>query len=140
MDIEELLEQILYNEPTEPNNFRIEFEEQIELKDLFQLLLQFFTDICKTYYGNNEGIVNIDKLTKDDIEFVNKYFASIGFKFNLLVYQDITNVSSNILDYLRNNTYDKIKIDSKTKLKDLFFILNKDLKLYKISFEILNME
>lgn len=139
MDIEQLLEQLINNEPSEPNAFRIEFEEQIELKDLFQLLLTFFTDICKLYFGNGEGVVDIDRLTPGDIEFVNKYFASIGFKFNLLIYEDINNVSPTIIDYLHNNTYDKINIHDNTKLKELFFVLNKGVKLYKISFNIIEM-
>lgn len=139
MDVEQLLGEIINNEPGEPNSFRIEFEEQIELKDLFELLLTFFTDICKLYYGDGEGIVDIERLDIKDIEFVNRYFASIGFKANILTYNDINSVSQNIIEYLKNNSYNQINITKDTKLKELFFVLSKGVKLYKISFEVIEM-
>lgn len=137
MDVEELLGEIINSDPGKPNSFRIEFEEQIELKDLFELLLTFLTDICKLYYGDGEGIVDIERLGLEDIEYINRYFASIGFKVNILSYKDINNVSQNIIEYLKNNSYNQIEITKNTNLKELFFVLSKGIKLYKISFEVI---
>ena len=60
MDVEELLEQLINTSPGNKNEFRLEFEDEITLKNLFELLLNFFTNICKLYFGDHNSVVNIN--------------------------------------------------------------------------------
>ena len=49
MDISELFDTILSNPAKPPKTIDLSFVNEIDLKDLFEFLLQFFTDISKTF-------------------------------------------------------------------------------------------
>lgn len=134
MDVEELLEQLINTSPGNKNEFRLEFEDEITLKNLFELLLNFFTNICKLYFGDHNGIVNINHMTDNDLSLVNNYFYSIGFKYNLQNY-NYNQTSLQQINYLQNNKYSNYTITSSTRLDELFFVLKCNDTIFKINFE-----
>lgn len=134
MDVEELLEQLINTSPGNKNEFRLEFEDEITLKNLFELLLNFFTNICKLYFGDHNSVVNINNMTDNDLSLVNKYFNSIGFKYNLQNH-NYNQTSLQQINYLQNNKYSNYTITSSTRLDELFFVLKCNDTIFKISFE-----
>lgn len=136
MDIEELFEKIL-SKPAEPaKSINLSFVNEIELKDLFEFLLQFFTEISKTFFSNDNNIVELEKLSEFDLKRINAYIESIGFKSIIDIFP------INVLDVfaiarLQNGKYNKIDINVNTHLKDLYFTLKCEQKIYKISFDYL---
>ena len=80
------------HKPNEPNSIKLELDEPGKNKHIglhiFQQLLQIYVDGLKYLYGDgsNEGKVNINDLTEENIELMKKYFISIGFHVILDVY------------------------------------------------------
>ena len=48
-----------------PNSYPLEFDELESLKELFEFLLQFITMLCKFFYGDENGNVDLTKFTKN---------------------------------------------------------------------------
>lgn len=135
IDIDDLLSNILKNPPSD-DKIVFRFQNTVSVKDLFEILLQFFTDICKLYYGDDNGRVNLQILSNDDLNFVRKYFKMIGMNF------EVETFNNNTIDQLKrqfmyNNKYDKIEITRQTPLDYLYFMLQCQNVLYKISFSYL---
>ena len=80
------------HKPNEPNSIKLELDKPGKNKHIglhiFQQLLQIYVDGLKYLYGDgsNEGKVNINDLTEENIELMKKYFISIGFHVILDVY------------------------------------------------------
>lgn len=136
MDIEDFLHNLIISEPKEKNTYNLEFIEEIGLKELFELLLDLFTKICKLNYSNDKNIVDLKRLKKNEINYINKYFESFGFNININIY-DYNIIDFDTQTYLLNNKYDNYSINKKTKLSELFFILKSDNYIYKISFDLI---
>ena len=130
LDIEEIFNEVTKNSPREPNTFPLQFEMS-SLKEVFEFLLQFVTMLCKEFYGNDKGQVDLANMSTDQFLIVNKYMQSIGYNCDFKAVPAIAQNINNTYD----NRYDRIKITSNTKLSDLLFgILCGDI-LYVISFE-----
>jgi len=133
VDIDELLNDILIQQPKGERSINFQFQNTIEIKDLFEILLKFFTDICKLYYSDTNGIVDLEILSNDDLNFIRKYFKSIGFDFNVESY-NYFQVDNKFIDELQNNKYNKITINNTTQIDDLYFVLKCRNIIYKIKF------
>ena len=134
MDIEELFEAILSKPAEPPKSIDLSFVNEIELKDLFEFLLQFFTEISKTFFSNDDNIVELEQLSELDLKRINNYIQSIGFTSIVDIFPttalDIFDIAR-----LQNGKYNKINITYQTKLKDLYFTLKCKETIYKISFD-----
>lgn len=134
MDIEELFETLLSKPAEPPKSIDLSFVNEIELKDLFEFLLQFFTEISKTFFSNENNTVDLEQLSELDLKRINNYIQSIGFTSIIDVFPtsvlDIFDIAR-----LQNGKYNKIDIVHDTKLKDLYFTLKCNDKIYKISFD-----
>tara|TARA_B100002019_G_C20945528_1_gene438931 strand:+ start:46 stop:456 length:411 start_codon:yes stop_codon:yes gene_type:complete len=134
MDIEELFEAILSKPAEPPKSIDLSFVNEIELKDLFEFLLQFFTEISKTFFSNDDNIVELEQLSELDLKRINNYIQSIGFSSTIDIFPttalDIFDIAR-----LQNGKYNKINITHQTKLKDLYFTLKCKETIYKISFD-----
>ena len=134
MDIEELFEAILSKPAEPPKSIDLSFVNEIELKDLFEFLLQFFTEISKTFFSNDDNIVELEQLSELDLKRINNYIQSIGFSTTIDIFPttalDIFDIAR-----LQNGKYNKINITYQTKLKDLYFTLKCKETIYKISFD-----
>ena len=73
-------------------------------------------------------------MTDNDLSLVNKYFNSIGFKYNLQNY-NYNQTSLQQINYLQNNKYSNYTITPSTRLDELFFVLKCNDTIFKINFE-----
>lgn len=130
LDINEIFNEVLNIYPLKPHSYPLEFDID-SLKELFEFLLQFTTMLCKHFYGDYDGIVDLSKLSVNDLQKINSYLMCIGFTTNF------TRLSANSynLNYASSHRYDKITITHETKLKDLFFGLKCQQILNIISFD-----
>lgn len=82
----------LFSNPVkEPNTIKLELappEKGVHIGlHIFQELLQIFTDGIKYFYSNKDnGKVDINSLSKDNIDLMKRYFLSIGFELILDVF------------------------------------------------------
>ena len=135
LDIQEIFNKVTANLPKEPNSFPLHFEMS-SLKEIFEFLLQFVTMLCKEFYGNELGQVDLANMSPDQFIMVNKYMQSIGFTCE---FKAVPAIAQNI-----NNTYDKrydrVVITPNTKLSDLLFGILCGNVLYVVNFEAQDLE
>jgi len=130
VDINEIFNEVVKTTPQPPNTYPLQFELN-SLKELFEFLLQFVTMLCKEFYGNEQGVVNLATLTTEQFNIIDKYIQSIGFK---CLFQPMAANADNInISYY--NRYDRINITPTTKLNELTFGIKCDAILFVISFE-----
>ena len=123
--------------PKEKNSIKLELKQgdkdiKIGLM-IFQELLMIFTAGIKYHFSKDEK-VDITKLSEEDINLMNKYFASIGFTINIDIFtieEYLTNMK--LPNYFKNQ--DLIKDD--TLLKDIYYETALNLLIYRISFDFL---
>ena len=132
LDIEEIFNEVTKNSPKEPNTFPLQFEMS-SLEEIFEFLLQFVTMICKEFYGNDKGQVDLANMTPEQFLIVNKYMKSIGYNCDFKAVP----ANSHNINNTYNNRYDRVKITSNTKLSDLLFGILCSNVLYVISFDLL---
>ena len=116
-----------------PNSYPLEFDIN-SITEIFEFLLQFITMLCKYFYGDTRGVVDLTQLSKNDFLKINIYMLTLGFSSNF----NIMNITNENLEYASKNRYDRIDINNNTKLKDLIFGLKCKNKLYIISFDLFN--
>jgi len=124
------------HKPNKPNSIKLELDEPINNKHIglhiFQQLLQIFVDGLKYLYGDgsNEGKVDINDLTEENINLMKQYFLSIGFHLILDIFEP-TNYISKPDIFMNHNL---IKID--TMLDEFFYqVTNDKEKTYRIYFK-----
>jgi len=132
LDIEEIFNEVTKNSPKEPNTFPLQFEMS-SLEEIFEFLLQFVTMICKEFYGNDKGQVDLANMSPEQFLIVNKYMKSIGYNCDFKAVP----ANSHNINNTYNNRYDRVKITSNTKLSDLLFGILCSNVLYVISFDLL---
>ena len=130
LDIQEIFNEITKYPPREPNAFPLQFELD-SLKQLFEFLLQFVTMLCKEFYSDDKGQVNLGSMNPEQFNIVNKYMQSIGFSCNF----NALPANANNVNYYYDNRYDRIIITSTTNLKELYFAIKCENTLYVISFD-----
>ena len=130
LDILEIFNEVTKSSPKEPNSFPLEFELE-SLKQVFEFLLQFVTMLCKEFYSDDKGQVNLGAMNPQQFNIVNKYMQSIGFN---CTFQSLSANANNIC-YYYDNRYDRISIMPNTTLKDLYFTIKCDNILYVINFD-----
>jgi len=131
LDIKEIFNEVTSSSiPKEPNSYPLQFELD-SLKELFEFLLQFVTMLCKEFYSDDNGQVNLGNMSPDQFITVNKYMQSIGFNCD---FKAVPAIAQNI-NNTYNNRYDRITITKNTKLSDLVFGILCGNVLYIISFD-----
>lgn len=119
---DKLIETLITQEPKLLGEINVEFINSISVKELFMFCMEFFNELSKYKYGNENGQVDISMWSFDTIEYINKYYKSIGLKINIKILENV--VSNNtLLQFYRARTYNKYPITHNTKLKDLYYIL-----------------
>jgi hypothetical protein len=132
LDIDEIFNEVILLHNLVPNIYPLEFEID-SLTELFEFLLQFVTMLCKYFYGDEKGQVNLSSMSQNDFIKIDNYMKCIGFSCN---FQAVSANSYNS-NYVYDNRYDRIEITPQTKLKDLLFGIQCNTMLYVISFDIL---
>ena len=129
----------LFSHPVkEPNTIKLELappEKGVHIGlHIFQELLQIFTDGIKYFYSKDDGKVDINSLTVDNIDLMKRYFLSIGFQLILDVFTPENYVSKpDIFN-------DKSLIKENTMLDEYFYEIttydsNDSEKIYRVSFK-----
>jgi hypothetical protein len=105
-------------------------DEDMNLKEIFEMLLMIFTEGMKILYGEN-GKVDLNARTEKDFIKVQDYFKSFGFICNYTVYlpSQIANMN------FESRKYSNVNITDKTKLKDLRLPLKCGPRVFEISFD-----
>ena len=81
---------------------------------IFEQLLMIFVDGLKYFYGEKANKVDINKLSQEDIEKVNKYFISMNYSVNLEVFPTMNDYKFKFPNYFKNQEH----IKNDTKLED----------------------
>ena len=130
VDINQIFNEVTKTSPQAPNTYPLQFELN-SLKELFEFLLQFVTMLCKEFYADNKGVVNLALLTPEQFILIDNYMQSIGFK---CLFQPMAANADNLnISYV--NRYDRLTITPTTKLNELTFGIKCDAILFVISFE-----
>ena len=132
LSINEIFNDVINLESHEPHSYPLDFELD-SLKEIFEFLLQFITMLCKHFYADSNGQVDLEQMSPNDFLKINLYMSCIGFNSNFLI---LPANSANI-EYANNNKYDRVNITVNTKLKSLLFGLKSGKTLYIISFDYL---
>ena len=131
----------LFSHPVkEPNTIKLELaqpEKGVHIGlHIFQELLQIFVDGLKYFFSdkNDEGKVDINSLTEENIDLMKRYFLSIGFQLILDVFTPKNYVSKP--DIFKDHSL----IKENTMLDEYFYEISTydsdDLeKIYRVSFK-----
>jgi len=96
----------------------------------FEQLLMIFVDGLKYFYGTDDK-VDINKLSKEDIEKVNEYFISMNYAVNLEVFSTLSDYQFKFPNYFKNQEH----IKPQTHLEDFYYeIFDQNNCVFRISF------
>jgi len=128
--IDKIFNDIITQQNPQANSYPLEFELD-SLKELFEFLLQLVTMLCKHFYSNENGQVNLSLLSPTDFQSIDKYMQVIGFTCG---FQALPANADNI-NWAYSTRYDRIQITQQTSLEDLHLALKCQNMLYVISFK-----
>jgi hypothetical protein len=115
-----------------PGSISLAIEEEMSIKEIFEMLLMIFTEGMKILFGDSNGKVDLNGLKEKDFILIQEYFKSFGFVCNYTVY--LPSQSMNINFAARK--YSNINITDKTTLKELRLPLKCGLRIFEISFDL----
>jgi hypothetical protein len=122
----------LYNDNIISNNDIVTIEN-CDLKTYFEMLLIIFMEgmykFCQ-YSINNNNKFDLNAIKPNDIIKINSYFQKIQIKLIFKIFDDVE-WQQHINNY---KTYDKIEINSGTKLEELYSIFYVFPKVYLVNF------
>lgn len=130
VELEDLVLSIFSQPPGEPRSRTIAFDTS-DLRQLFESLLIIFTNGMKLLFGDSRGVVELENLSEEDINLVQDYYASMGFRFYFDVYED----SNENRDKTQQMKYTNLVLTNQSNLRDLYFPLLSKGKIYLINFE-----
>ena len=106
--------------PGRPHSVQLEVDTDGDLHALYEVLLMTMTEILKKWYTPP---ITISRVSPTDLERLQAYFASFGFKLNLDVRETPRVLHINNRDYLR-----------KSRLEEMKFSVADEGKLYTVCF------
>ena len=114
VDLKTLASHIFSSSPKEPKSIQLQFLEHMSNKDLFEFLLELFTEGSKIKYGIHQEdkiIVDLNSWTDTELDNLKDYFKSISFKLIVDIYHinDTLNINFDEINYrkkvLTNNNH-----------------------------------
>ena len=134
-DHQDFIIYLFSNSPKGVGEVKLELPLNIPGKNLglheFEQLLMIFVDGLKYFYGEN-GKVDINKLTKEDIQKVNSYFLSMNYEVNLEIFPTMNEYIFKHPNYFKDQKH----ITNSTELKDYYYeVYGKDNCVFRISFK-----
>lgn len=130
VELEDLVISIFSEPPGEPRSRTIAFDTS-DLKQLFESLLIIFTNGMKLLFGDSRGVVELENLSEENIQLVQEYYSSMGFRFYFDVYED----SNENRDKTQQMKYTNLTLTSRSTLKELYFPLLSRGRIYLINFD-----
>ena len=131
----DFIEYLFSKEPKDKDSIQLESPPIDPDKNMglyiFEQLLMIFVDGLKYFYGVNDK-VNINELSQQDIEKVNKYFISMNYSANLEVFPTMNDYKFKFPNYFKNQEH----IKNDTKLEDFYYeIFGVNNRVFRISFK-----
>ena len=131
MNINELIDIVFSDGIKPPRSIQLDLGgNDMDIKDVFEFLLTFFTEGMKLLYGDSRGKVDLSQLSESDIRLLAQYIQSIGFGCLITVYPP---KEANKYDFMAIK-YTNVQITSNTKLEELKLPLRSKDTVYVISF------
>ena len=132
LDAYEIAENLYNDTIISPND--IITIEGCDLKGYFEMLIIIFMEgmfkFCR-YAINDNNKFNLNALKESDIFKINSYFKKIKIKMTFIV---IDNDEWNLTNINKYKSYDKIEINSNTKLEELYAIFYVFPNVYLVNF------
>jgi hypothetical protein len=128
---EKIAKTVFKKEPAPPCSISFSIEEDMELKEIFEMLLMIFTEGMKILFADSDDKVDLNSLREQDFIKVQEYFKSFGFVCNYKVYLPS---QANVMDF-QSRKYTNITITPKTKLADLRLPLKCGPRIFEINFD-----
>ena len=134
-DHNDFINYLFSHSPKEKGEVKLELPLNLPDKNLglhiFEQLLMIFVDGLKYFYGENDK-VDINKLTEEDIQKVNKYFISMNYEVSLDVFPTMNDYQFKHPNYFKDQNH----ITNQTELKDFYYeVYGKDNCVFRISFK-----
>ena len=90
---EDFIQFLFGKSPEQANTIKLEIDPPERNKHIglhiFEQLLQIFVDGLKYLYGDDDGKVDIQNLTSENIETMTRYFSSIGYRLIFEIFDKI---------------------------------------------------
>ena len=133
-DHDDFINYLYSNAPKDAGEVKLELPLNEPGKNLglheFEQLLMIFVDGLKYFYGEN-GKVDINVLTEDDIQKVNSYFLSMNYEVHLDIFPTMNEYIFKYPNYFKDQKH----ITNTTELKDYYYeVYGKDNCVFRISF------
>ena len=77
------------------------------------------------------GVVELENLSEENIQLVQEYYSSMGFRFYFDIYED----SNENRDKTQQMKYTNLTLNSRSTLKELYFPLLSRGRIYLINFD-----
>jgi len=77
--LDDFIDNLVSSPPKDANSIQLEIHHD-DYENAFKVLVEIFTKSMKYIYGDAKGVVNLDILTQQDLDFISKYFNSFGYK------------------------------------------------------------
>ena len=134
-DHQDFINYLFSHSPKEKGEVKLELPLNEPGKNLglheFEQLLMILVDGLKYFNGEN-GKVDINKLTKEDIQKVNKYFLSMNYEVQLDIFPTLNEYVFKYPNYFKDPKH----ITKDTELKDYYYeVYGKDNCVFRISFK-----
>lgn len=129
-DAKTIARNIFTKEVKAPGTVAFTVDEDMDMKEIFEMLLMIFTEGMKILFGQ-DGKVDLNARTEKDFIKVQEYFKSFGFVCNYKVYLPSQSAS---IDF-ESRKYTNVSITPKTKLKDLRLPLKCGPRVFEVSFD-----
>lgn len=131
INIEDLIEKIINNPPSPPKSHNLVFEDFESVKNIFEFCMEVFTKLSIAKFGNADNKVDVSKWTDKTINLISEYFASFGFKFNVI----ITVPNDPNMTIYNSMRHDVICYKPETHLSSILYMLKQHDSVYIISFD-----
>jgi hypothetical protein len=130
---QEIALNIFSKPPGAPKSVAFTVDEDMDMREVFEMLLMIFTEGMKILFGNNEGKVDLNARTEKDFAKVKEYFHSLGFNCEYKIYlpRQLSNID------FESRKYTNVDITINTKLKELRLPLRCGPRVFEISFDFL---
>ena len=136
VDLKTLASHIFSSSPKEPKSIQLQFLEHMSNKDLFEFLLELFTEGSKLKYGIHQDdkiIVDLNSWTDTELDNLKDYFKSISFKLIVDIYHinDTLNINFDEINYRKK------KLTNNNHLREYKLPLNVGNNIFVINFDYL---
>jgi len=126
----EIALKIFEGSPKSPGSISFGINDEMDLKEIFEMLLMVFTEGMKIRHGDENDKVDLNSLREADFQKFQAYFVSFGFNCLYRIYKPTQQVG---VDF-EARKYTNLTIARTTKLEALRLPLKCGPRIFEISF------